>query len=300
MNLKENIRKVLREETNDRMVNLVRDSIDKIGLDFTLKVFGGYDVVAEYGDIITKKEKIQYIVNVCKGLGGGITLNGIIDGGKWPIPYNETKTEYSEIAHIGEFGVYVDVWGGYNNQNLIREDKVNYDKLNNKILDDVFRVSLDIAYHNGIKLEENYTPWVKRKVLREETFKDDVKKMILDDGVKDTMILFGGFDNLVKVLGYDDVSKYIYQYLNENSYPDYGWSDHVYYREQVGRHGSSAFYIDDMLTFDYTKYGNGYKKLEVYPWMYNKLDDIFENYDWESVVREWFQDNTGLKVDMVE
>ena len=55
-----------------------------------------------------------------------------------------------------------------------------------------------------------------------------------------------------------------------------------------------------MLTFDYTKYGNGYKKLEVYPWMYNKLDDIFENYDWESVVREWFQDNTGLKVDMVE
>lgn len=57
MNLKENIRKVLREETNDRMVNLVRDSIDKIGLDFTLKVFGGYDVVAEYGDIITKKRK---------------------------------------------------------------------------------------------------------------------------------------------------------------------------------------------------------------------------------------------------
>ena len=74
----------------------------------------------------------------------------------------------------------------------------------------------------------------------------------------------------------------------------------MYYREQVGRHGSSAFYIDDMLTFDYTKYENGYKKLEVYPWMYNKLDDIFENYDWESVVREWFQDNTGLKVDMVE
>jgi hypothetical protein len=176
MNLQENIRKVLREETNDRMVNLVRDSIDKIGLDFTLKVFGGYDVVAEYGDIITKKEKIQYIVNVCKGLGGGFSFNEI---GDEPIPYNETKTEYSEIAHIGEFGVYIDVWGGYDNQNLIREDKVNYDKLNNKILDDIFRVSLDIAYHNGIKLEENYMPWVKRKVLREETEQDDTPVVVV-------------------------------------------------------------------------------------------------------------------------
>jgi hypothetical protein len=152
MNLQENIRKVLREETNNRMVNLIRDSINKMGLGSTLKVFGGYDVVSEYGDIITKREKIQYIVNVCEELGGGISLDEIGDG---QIPYNETKTEYSEIAYIGEFGVYVDVWGGYKNQSLIREDKVNYFKLNDKILDDIFRVSLEIANHNDINIQED-------------------------------------------------------------------------------------------------------------------------------------------------
>lgn len=161
LNLYESIKRILREETNDKMVDLVRGSINKIGLDSTLKVFGGYDVVAEYGDIITKKEKIQYIVNVCEELGSGISFNEI---GDKPIPYNETKTEYSEIAHIGEFGVYVDVWGGYDNQSFIREDKVSYNKLNDKILDDIFRVSLEIANHNDINLQENYTPWVKRRM----------------------------------------------------------------------------------------------------------------------------------------
>jgi len=146
-----------------------------------------------------------------------------------------------------------------------------------------------------MNLQENI-----RKILKEETFKDEVKKMISDDGVKDTAVLFGGFDNLIKVLGYDEVSKYIYQYLTEKYYPDYGWPDHEYNREEVGRHGSVSFYVDDMLTFDYILYENGYKKLEVYPWIYNELDDIFENYEWKSVIKQWFQDNTGLKVDRVE
>jgi hypothetical protein len=146
-----------------------------------------------------------------------------------------------------------------------------------------------------MNLQENI-----RKILREETFKDEVKKMILDDGVKDTAVLFGGFDNLIKVLGYDEVSKWIYQYLNENAYPDYDWSGHEYYREQVGRHGSELFFIDDMLTFDYVLHGDGNTKLVIYPWIYNELNEIFKNYDWESVIKVWFQDNTGLKVDMVE
>ena len=39
-----------------------------------------------------------------------------------------------------------------------------------------------------------------RKILKEETFKDEVKKMIADDGVAKTATLFGGIENLVNTV----------------------------------------------------------------------------------------------------
>ena len=138
------------------------------------------------------------------------------------------------------------------------------------------------------------------KILITEDRVEKLKNLINTQGIKMATQLMGSFDNLIKVFGYDNTSEYLYQYFTENYYPDYGWSDHDYYREQVDRYGAEQFKIDDKLTFDYTEFENGYKKLEIYPWLYNELVDIFDGYDWMGGLKNWFEVNTGLKVDMVE
>jgi hypothetical protein len=93
---------------------------------------------------------------------------------------------------------------------------------------------------------------------------------------------------------------YINQYLTENFYPDYNWESSDFYREQVDKYGDHQFYINDKLSFDYTKYENDYKKLDIYPWLYDELEEMFDDYDWKDIFKKWFETNTGLKVDWVE
>jgi hypothetical protein len=138
------------------------------------------------------------------------------------------------------------------------------------------------------------------KILITEDRVVKLKKYITDYGIRKAVEVLRGFENLVKVLGYETVTEYLYQYLTENYYPDYGWSDHNYYSEQVDSYGAEQFKINDKLSFDYTKHGNGNCSLDIYPWLYNELVDIFDGYDWVGVVKKWFEDNTGLKVDMVQ
>ena len=138
------------------------------------------------------------------------------------------------------------------------------------------------------------------KILITEDRVDILKKYITDNGIRKAVEVLRGFENLVKVLGYETVTEYLYQYLDENYYPDYGWSDYDYYIEQVDNYGAEQFYINDKLSFDYTRYGNGNCVLDIYPWLYNELTDMFGGYDWVGVVKKWFVDNTGLKVDMIQ
>lgn len=137
------------------------------------------------------------------------------------------------------------------------------------------------------------------KILITENRVEKLKNLINTQGIKMATQIVGGFENLIKVLGYDNMSEYLYQYLTENYYPDYGWEDHDYYKEQVDRYGAEQFYLNDKLTFDYIKHGNDNCHLDIYPWLYNELDDIFDGYDWMGVLKKWFEDNTGLKVDMI-
>jgi hypothetical protein len=138
------------------------------------------------------------------------------------------------------------------------------------------------------------------KILITEDRVDILKKYITDNGIRKAVEVLRGFENLVKVLGYETVTEYLYQYLDENYYPDYGWSDYDYYIEQVDNYGTEHFNINDKLSFEYTRYGNGKCVLDIYPWLYNELTDIFDGYDWVGVVKKWFEDNTGLKADMVQ
>lgn len=142
------------------------------------------------------------------------------------------------------------------------------------------------------------------KIIITEDRLDKLKELIKTQGVKKTAQLAGGFKTLAKVLGFDTIPEYIYQYLTENTYPDYGWESHDFYREQVDKYGDHQFYINDKLSLDYTQHGDGKSTLEVYPWLYNELEDMFEVdgadvFGWMDVIKKWFTDNTGLKVDVM-
>jgi len=71
-----------------------------------------------------------------------------------------------------------------------------------------------------------------RKILKEETFKDEVKRRIADDGVAETAPLFGGVENLVNVLYDGDIK----QFYKENDYVPF----------KISNDGMSM-YIDDLL-----------------------------------------------------
>jgi len=142
------------------------------------------------------------------------------------------------------------------------------------------------------------------KIIITENKIDRVKGLIEKQGVKSAIQLMGGLDNLAKVLGYNSIPEYIFQYLSENAYPDYGWESPDYYREQVDRFGSIQFNVNDRVTFDYTEFGNGNKKLEIYPWLYNEMEEFFsindDDIEWVKIIVNWFENKTGLKVDFVE
>ena len=147
------------------------------------------------------------------------------------------------------------------------------------------------------------------KIIITENKIDKIKSLIDKKGVKKVISLIGGSDNFIKILGPDSINEYVYKYLDENAYPDYGWSSPDYYKEEVDRFGSMPFYVNDRLTFVYsdfkkTEYENGYKKLEVYHWLYDEMEDLFsineDDIGWVKIIANWFENNTGLKVDVVE
>ena len=141
------------------------------------------------------------------------------------------------------------------------------------------------------------------RILITENKIEKVKTLIDKMGVKKVISLIGGSDNFIKILGPDGINEYVYKYLDENCYPDYGWESPDYYKEQIERFGDLVFYVNDRLTFDYTEYENGYKKLDVYPWLYNEMEELFSINDddtgWVKIIVNWFETNTGLKVDGV-
>lgn len=138
------------------------------------------------------------------------------------------------------------------------------------------------------------------KIIINENNVEKIKSLIDKKGIKKVITLMGGPSNLIKMLGRDDIEKYIYQYLDENWYPDYGWNSLIDYQHEVDDYGSISFYVNDKLTFDYTKYENDYKRLDIYPSLYNEMEELFSIDDeWVKLIGNWFEKNTGLKVDRV-
>jgi len=95
-------------------------------------------------------------------------------------------------------------------------------------------------------------------------------------------------------------SKYeegILNYLKANFYPDYDWGPelHSFYKEDVEKYGGIDFYINDQVGYSFGLNGG---ILNVYSMVTEPLYNLFD-YKWVPIFKEWFEENTGLKVNEV-
>ncbi len=87
----------------------------------------------------------------------------------------------------------------------------------------------------------------------------------------------------------------IVNYLDENFYPDYGWVSQEDYSNEINKYGSYDFYINDEPRYTFSV-GDGVSELYVRDSTIEPLSDLFGDF-WIPVFKEWFEKNTGLKVD---
>ena len=118
------------------------------------------------------------------------------------------------------------------------------------------------------------------------------------------------------IISENKVNQIIRKYLDDTYYPDYGWNEntrHGSYQEDVDRYGDIVFFINDQDSYIYygcnanagpeDEYFAGYGHLHnykcpllsVYPRVSEELTSLFGD-KWLPVFKEWFEENTGLKV----
>ena len=106
----------------------------------------------------------------------------------------------------------------------------------------------------------------------------------------------------------------IISYLNENFYPDYGWTDS--YQEDVDKWGDLVFFINDVDSYIYygcnanagpeDEFFAGYGHLHnyecpllsIYPAVSQQLNSYFGDM-WKPIFKKWFEENTGLTVNQI-
>jgi hypothetical protein len=141
-----------------------------------------------------------------------------------------------------------------------------------------------------------------RRILRENSLKNNLMNLINDVGIKKASKAVGGVSKLIKILDLNDeeINDFIYLYLTEGFYPDYNWGPelHDFYRDDVNKHGSYDFEINDSFAYAYLGAWDGYDylyTLVITKWVNNELTLLFGD-KWIPVFKRWFEDNSGLEV----
>ena len=138
--MKDLIRRVIKEEVKDKIVN----QIDKIGLYQFMKMskmsFAKIFSIAGM-DFLTNKIMIQFIKDVIDKNGSFSVHDIDVD----PIRYNKAGDEYRDISYFGPKVVSVDVYSGYNN---LGNFHVRYESLDDDKLMEVFDLVME-AYEDG-------------------------------------------------------------------------------------------------------------------------------------------------------
>jgi hypothetical protein len=144
MGLKDTIRKILKEDTQQKTIKL----IDKIGFVDASKYVGGYNNLKKLlGDYeLPKNIKIDTIKTLISNTDEGISLFDFVGG---PIPYREDNNGYyHQIEYLGPTKAIINVYGGYDNGIDAGEYGITYESLPNKSLEDIFEIILDEIERN--------------------------------------------------------------------------------------------------------------------------------------------------------
>lgn len=143
MNLHENIHRIkevmaIIKESSDEEPNVIRKMIDGIGIQNTIKMVGNYDLIRPYLKNIDKinfiKEKVKKIEK------SGFGLSEI---GESPIFYSENDNELRQIEYLSINRAYIDIYSTYINTQHIGDIRIEYEKLPEDIVNDIFKMLLN-------------------------------------------------------------------------------------------------------------------------------------------------------------
>jgi len=152
MNLQENIHRIHQMMgiiNEDDKTTKIQKIIDKMGLYYTIKLFGGYDTIKNmYGDSfnLTKEDKIDFIKDSVQHLAKPYNTIGIsiYELGLNPVPYSISGDEVLQIEYFGPESVMIDVYyEGYHKSDFAEK----YENFDNHTLNDVFLFMVDTLNH---------------------------------------------------------------------------------------------------------------------------------------------------------
>lgn len=128
-----------------------------------------------------------------------------------------------------------------------------------------------------------------------------INDLIETKGLEKVIKIMGGVNNFAKVMGYDDVKSYIYDYLEDNWSPDNGWKDSEYYIDYFKRYGTYQFKVNGEIEYTCTRSRiTGYTTLHILSELYIQMRDLFgEEENWFDIFKEWFEDKTNMAVDEI-
>jgi hypothetical protein len=134
MTLQETIRKVLKENLDDKIINMV----NSLGIMTASKFVGGYKklfkILDKYG--VTKDMQIKLIKDYIGNRDGlGLYEINLAD-----ILFKEVNDEAHFVVYLEKDGALIQIWSGYDNDTDGGEYKINYEELPDNVIDEIYDV----------------------------------------------------------------------------------------------------------------------------------------------------------------
>ena len=133
---------------NSRLNNLLNKAIESVGLTTAIKLFGGGEEIKEYinNTKFSRENKIEFIKYVYSEI-GGTSFSEVYEN---PIHYPSNDETHEEVAYMTSEVVIIDVYGGYEYNNHIREFEVPYEDLSDDMIDEIFDITMKVAEESEI------------------------------------------------------------------------------------------------------------------------------------------------------
>jgi hypothetical protein len=135
-------------DDDSRIGKMINQSLEIVGLTSTIKLFGGVEEMKEYinNTKFSRENKIEFIKYVYSEI-GGTSFSEVYEN---PIHYPSNDETHEEVAYMTSEVVIIDVYGGYEYNNHIREFEVPYEDLSDDIINEIFDITMKVAEESEI------------------------------------------------------------------------------------------------------------------------------------------------------